>query len=178
MLGVDHKLLRFARSTDYGCHGKELVRHALVARVTTSTPASLSFSASFSPSERNGSIPAVITMVDGRAARSALTKSTAPASAINNSYPPFLLKGLWIKFGVAAQDADSKHIFPYESLRGNTGSISTLTQDGASTFHQAGGFDARARPCPAAKRIALKAPANPNSNPTLAPSENPRASPR
>jgi hypothetical protein len=66
--------------------------------------------------------------------RTALTKSTAPASAINNSYLPFFLKDLWIKFGVAPQAADSKHLFHCASLRGNTGSISTLTQDGASPF--------------------------------------------
>jgi len=66
-----------------------------------------------------------------------LTRSSAPASAINNNTRPFLLKGLWIKFDVAPQLADSKHLFPCASLRGNTGSISTLTQDGAATFRPA-----------------------------------------
>jgi hypothetical protein len=54
------------------------------------------------------------------------------------SYPPFLLKGLWIKFGVAPQAADSKHLFPCAALRGNTGSISTLPQNGTSTFTMQG----------------------------------------
>lgn len=50
----------------------------------------------------------------------------APAAAGNNSYPPFLLTGLWITDGVAAQRADAKHIFPRASLRVSVGGISDL----------------------------------------------------
>ncbi len=49
------------------------------------------------------------------------------APAGNNSYPPFLLTDLWITYGVAAQRADAKHIFPRAPLRVSVGWISALT---------------------------------------------------